>query len=57
MNKRNCLDCIHSYIEDLYLEICCGINKKYIGDMHIYERAKNCEHYERIKRKRTKSRN
>lgn len=50
MRKRDCLDCKHCYIEDLYHEICCGINKSYIGDFHTHERAKDCKHYEQEER-------
>lgn len=46
--KRNCEDCVHHYYEDLYYELCCDINKKYIGEMHAEEKAKDCKNYERI---------
>ena len=52
--KKNCENCKHSYYEDLYYELCCDRDKKYIGELHAKERAENCEHYER---KRVKSRN
>lgn len=54
MKKKKCENCIHSYYEDLYYELCCDRDKKYIGELHSVERAENCEHYER---KRIKSRN
>ena len=50
MNK-NCENCIHSYYDDLFYELCCDRDRKYIGELHAKERAKNCEHYEREKRK------
>lgn len=52
MNK-NCENCIHSYYDDLYYELCCDRDRKYIGELYAKERAKNCEHYkrERLERK------
>ena len=47
MRVKNCENCKHSCYEDLWLELCCDIDKKYIGELHTKERAKNCEHYER----------
>ena len=45
--KKKCENCIHSYYEDLYYELCCDKNKRYIGELHAEERAKNFEHYEK----------
>lgn len=52
MKKKNCENCIHSYYEDLYYELCCDKDKKYIGELHAEERAKNCKYYEKYKRNR-----
>ena len=52
MRTKNCENCIHSYYEDLYYELCCDRDKKYIGELHAKERAKGCERYEQKKRER-----
>lgn len=44
---KNCENCKHCYYEDLWLELCCDINKKYIGELHAKERAKGCKYYEK----------
>ena len=53
MKSKNCLNCTHSYYEDLYYELCCGINKKYIGEMNAKERAKGCNYYEKETKDKT----
>ena len=34
-------------------DLCCDIDKKYIGELHAKERAKGCKHYERTTRNQT----
>jgi len=52
MKNKECLDCKHCYVEDLYYELCCDIDKSYIGDLHTKERAKNCKYYEQEEREK-----
>ncbi len=52
MRVKNCENCKHCYYEDLWIELCCGIDKKYIGELHAKERAKGCKNYEQKKREK-----
>lgn len=52
MKGKDCLDCQHCYIEDLYHEVVCE-KHGYIGDLHTKEKAKNCENYERKQQMKT----
>ena len=46
MKIKKCSQCKHCYYEDIWFELCCDIDKKYIGELHEKEKAKNCKYYE-----------
>lgn len=46
-SEKDCLDCQHCYIEDIWHEICCNING-YIGE-ETNETAKYCKDYKKNK--------
>ena len=52
MENKDCLDCKHCYIEDLYNEIVCE-KHGYVGDPWTEEKAKNCKDYDKIPRNRS----
>ena len=47
--KKSCENCIHSYYEDIWFELCCDIDKKYIGENNAKEKARECKHYKKEK--------